>query len=105
MEQRKMIDIPVGTTVRSNVRAPIDGDYAFVEHVAASDCRPSAGESSVYRGRGELLPTCKLCGKRGIWKLTESRFDIPAEQNHTEFVLREVRGDRPDVSYPAGTKQ
>ena len=41
MEQRKMIDIPIGTTVRSAVRAPIDGDYEFVEHLAPSDCKPS----------------------------------------------------------------
>ena len=105
MEQRKMIDIPVGTEVRSNLRTPIDGDYEFVKHVAASDCSPSGDETSAYRSRGELLPTCKRCGKRGVWKLTQSRFDIPAEQNHTEFVLREVRGDRPDVAYPAGNKR
>ncbi len=105
MEQRKMIDVPVGTKVRSNLRAPIDGDYEFVEHVAASSCKPAKGERSVYRGRGELLPTCKRCGKRGVWKLTQSRFDIPAEKNNTEFVLREVRGDRADVPYPAGTKR
>ena len=105
MEQRKMIDIPVGTTVRSNVRAPIDGDYEFVEHVAPSKCKPTKAERSVYRGRGELLPTCKRCGKRGVWKLTGSRFDIPPERNNTEFVVREVRGDRPDIAYPSGTKR
>lgn len=105
MEQRKMIDIPVGTTVRSNVRAPIDGQYEFVEHVTPSDCSPSGDDRVVYRGRGELLPTCKLCGKRGIWKLEESRFEIPPEQNKTEYVLKEVRGDRPDVAYPSGTKR
>jgi hypothetical protein len=105
MEQRKMIDVPVGTKVRSNLRAPIDGDYEFVEHVAPSSCKPAKGERKVYRGRGELLPTCKRCGKRSVWQLTGSRFDIPAEQNHTEFVLRVVRGDRADVAYPAGTKR
>lgn len=105
MEQRKMIDIPVGTTVRSSARAPTDGDYEFVEHVAPSDCSPSGEESVVYRGRGELLPTCNHCGKRGVWKLKETRFDIPPEQDKTGFVLKEVRGDRPDVAYPSGTKR
>jgi hypothetical protein len=105
MEQRKMIDVPVGTTVRSNVRAPIDGDYEFVEHIAPSDCSPSANDRVVYKGRGQLLPTCKGCGKRGVWKLKESKFDIPPEQNRTEYVLKEVRGDRPDVAYPSGTKK
>ena len=105
MEQRKMIEIPIGTTVRSNVRAPIDGDYEFVEHIHASGCSPSGEGLKVYKGRGQLLPTCPSCGKRAVWKLTGSRFDIPPDEDHTEYVLREVRGDRPDVSYPSGTKQ
>jgi hypothetical protein len=105
MEQRKMIDIPVGTTVRSNVRAPIDGDYEFAEHVKTSDCKPSAKDAVIYKGRGQLLPLCPSCGKRGIWKLKESKFDIPPDKNNTEFVLREVRGDRPDVPYPSGAKK
>ena len=105
MEQRKMIDIPVGTTVRSNVRAPIDGDYEFVEHINPADCKPSGKENVVYRGRGQLLPLCPGCGKRSIWKLKESKFDIPPEKNNTEYVLREVRGDRPDLPYPSGTKK
>ncbi len=105
MQQRKMIDIPLGTTVRSSNRAPIDGDYEFVEHIASSDCSPSAEERKLYLFRGELLPPCKRCGKRGIWKLTEYRFEIPPEMDKTQFVLKEVRGDRPDVTYPSGTKR
>jgi hypothetical protein len=105
MAQRKMIDIPIGTTARSHVRAPIDGDYQFVEHVQASDCKPSGAEAAIYIGRGQLMPACKRCGKRGIWKLTESRFDIPPEQNMTPYALKELRGDRPDVPYPAGSKR
>lgn len=105
MQQRKMIDVPLGTTVRSSSRAPIDGDYEFVEHVASSDCSPAAEERKLYLFRGELLPPCKRCGKRGIWKLTEYRFDIPPERDNTPFVLREVRGDLPDVPWPSGSKQ
>ena len=105
MQQRKMIDIPLGTTVRTAARAPIDGDYEFVEHIAPSDCSPSAAERKLYFFRGELLPPCKRCGKRGIWKLAEYRFDILPERDNTQFVLKEVRGDRPDVPYPSGTKQ
>ena len=105
MEQRKRIDVPVGTTVRSSNRAPIDGDYEFVEHIASSDCKPSGAEEIIYIGRGELLPPCKRCGKRGIWKLKGSRFQITPEQDQTEYVLREVRGDRSDLPYPSGMKQ
>lgn len=105
MAQRKMIDIPIGSTARSHARAPIDGDYQFVEHHQASDCKPSGADATIYIGRGQLMPTCKSCGKRGTWKLTESRFDIPEEQNKTPFALKELRGDRPDVAYPAGTKR
>ena len=103
MEQRKMIDIPVGTTVRSSVRAPIDGDYEFVEHIARSSCKPSGKKAKIYRGRGELLPLCRACGKRGVWKLTESKFEIT--KDNTPFVMKNVRGDRPDVTYPSGTKK
>ena len=105
MQQRKMIDIPVGSTVRSSTRAPIDGEYEFVEHITATDCSPAGEECTVYRLRGELLPPCKRCGKRGIWKLVESKFEIPPEKDNTEFVLREVRGDRPDIAYPSGMKR
>ena len=103
MEQRKMIDVPIGTTVRSSVRAPIDGDYEFVEHLVPSDCKPSGGDTKIYRMRGELLPPCKACGKRGIWKLAESKLEIA--KDNTPYVLEKVRGDRPDVSYPSGTKR
>jgi len=105
MEQRKMIDVPVGTAVRSSNRAPIDGDYELVEHIAPSDCSPSGDERVAYFGRGELLPPCKRCGKRGVWKLKETKFMITPEQDQTEYVLKEVRGDRPDVSYPSGMKR
>jgi len=40
MAQRKMIDIPIGTTARTHVRAPIDGDYEFVEHVSDFGLQP-----------------------------------------------------------------
>jgi hypothetical protein len=105
MEQRKMIDIPIGTTVRSSSRSPIDGVYEFVEHVASSDCKPSGADVSLYLHRGELMPFCKKCGKRGIWKLTESKFEIKPEEDHTEYALKVVRGDRPDIPYPSGTKR
>ena len=103
MQQRQMIDVPVGTTIRSNVRAPIDGDYEFVEHIAPSDCRPGGEDAKVYRGRGELLPKCKVCDKRGIWKLIEAKFEIV--KNNSPWVLKEVRGDRPDITYPSGAKK
>ncbi len=105
MQESKKLAIALGTTVRAAARAPIDGDYEFVEHVKPSDCSPSAEERKLYRFRGELLPPCKRCGKRGIWKLTGYRFDIAPESDNTEFVLREVRGDRSDVAYPAGEKR
>jgi hypothetical protein len=103
MEQRHMIDVPVGTAVRTAVRAPIDGEYEFAEHVASSDCKgPGA---TVYLFRGQLLPVCKSCGKRGVWKLKEVKFDIGPEMDKSAWVLKEVRGDRPDVPYPAGSKK
>ena len=105
MQQRKMIDIPIGTEVRTAFRAPIDGDYEFVKHVASSTCKPTAKQSKVYNFRGELLPTCPKCGKRAIWKLIEYKFEVPHDRNKTDYVLEIVRGDRPDVAYPAGTKR
>jgi hypothetical protein len=105
MQQRKMIDIPLGTEVRTAIRAPIDGDYQFVQHVAASKCKLSAKESRVYKFRGELLPPCPKCGKRSVWKLVEYKFEIPPERNKTEYILKVVRGDRPNVPYPSGTKK
>ena len=106
MKQRKMIDIPTGTRVKTSFRAPIDGDYQLVKHNRlADDCKAASGQLVVYRGRGELLPPCPVCGLRGVWELTESRFDIGAEQDKTPFVLEQVRGDRPDVAYPSGTRQ
>ena len=105
MEERHMIDIPIGKMIRSSDRAPIDGDYEFVEHLGTSDCKPSGDESTVYLLRGELLPRCKRCGKRGIWKLKATRFEISPDRNVTSYVLKEVRGDRPDLPYPSGTKK
>ena len=105
MEQHRKLDIPIGTTLRSAARAPIDGNYELVEHIASSDCSPSAEERKLYLLRGELVPPCRRCGKRGIWKLTESWFEIPPERNQTPFVLKEIRGDRPDLPYPSGTRQ
>jgi hypothetical protein len=105
MEQRKMIDIPLGTTVRSSLRAPIDGVYEFGEHLVASDCKPAGEQASLYKFRGELLPPCPKCGKRGVWKLAEYKFEIPPNRDRTEWVLKTVRGDRPDVDYPSGAKK
>ena len=105
MQQRHMIDIPIGKTVRTADRAPIDGDYEFVEHLVATDCKPAGAEATVYLFRGELMPRCKRCGKRGIWRLADTRFEISPERDRTAFVLKEVRGDRPDVPYPSGKKK
>ena len=105
MEQRKMIDVPIGTTVKSSVRAPIDGVYEFGEHLTTSDCKPTGDQASLYKFRGELLPPCLKCGRRGVWKLTEYKFEIPPDRNKTDWVLENVRGDRADVSYPSGTKR
>ena len=104
MEQKKL-DVPIGTTVRSAARAPIEGDYELIEHIASSDCSPSAKERKLYLLRGEVLPPCKRCGKRGIWKLTESRFEISPERDNTAFAVNVVRGDRPDVPWPSGAKK
>ena len=105
MQQRKMIDIPLGTEVRTALRAPIDGDYEFVKHIVDSSCKPAAKEKKVYRFRGELLPRCPKCSKRAVWKLVEYKFDIIPERNKTDYVLKVVRGDRPGVPYPSGTKR
>lgn len=105
MQQRKMIDIPLGTEVRTAIRAPIDGDYAFVKHVATSKCKPAAKESKVYKFRGELMPRCPKCDKRAVWKLADYKFEIPPDRNKTAYVLKVVRGDRPNVLYPSGTKR
>jgi hypothetical protein len=102
---RDLLDIPIGTTVKSSDRAPVDGDWEFVEHIGSSNCRPSAKERKVYLFRGQLLPVCKRCGERGIWKLISHRFEIPPDKDNTPFVLKAVRGDRPDVPYPAGSKR
>lgn len=104
MQQRKMIEIPIGTEVRTANRAPIDGEYELVAHINSSECKPSGKEGKVYRFRGELLPLCPRCGKRGIWKLVEYKFEIPSEKDNTPYVLKAVRGDRPDVPYPSGAK-
>ena len=105
MEQRKMIDIPIGTKVKTSFRAPIDGDYQLVEHNHPTDCRATSGQFIAYRGRGELLPPCPVCGIRGTWELIESRIDISPERDNTPFVIEQIRGDRPDVAYPSGTKR
>jgi hypothetical protein len=103
MDQRKMIDVPVGTPVRSSVRAPIDGQYEFAEHLAQTDCKPGGADATIYRGRGELLPACRVCGKRGVWKLAEAKYEVV--KDNTPFVVKEVRGDRPDLAYPSGSKR
>ena len=105
MAEKHMYDVPLGTVTRSTHRVPIDGIYEFVEHHATSDCKPSGDKAKTYLGRGELMPACLACSKRCSWKLVEYKFDIPPEKNATEFVLREVRGDRSDVAYPSGTKK
>jgi hypothetical protein len=105
MEQRHMINVPIGTTVRTSVRAPIDGEYEFVEHVASSACSPSGADVTAYMFRGQLLPRCGSCGKRSVWKLKEVKFDIGPEMDMSEYVLKNVRGDRPDVPYPSGAKK
>ena len=105
MEQRKMIDIPLGTEIRTAIRAPIDGDYEFVKHVADSKCKPAAKDSRVYKFRGELIPRCPKCNQRAVWKLVDYKFEIPPDRNKTAYILKVVRGDRPDVLYPSGTKR
>ena len=105
MAEKHMYDVPLETVVKSSYRAPIDGIYEFIEHHTASDCKPSGDKAKIYLGRGELLPTCLACSKRGSWKLVDYKFDIPNDKNNTPFVLREVRGDRSDVPYPSGTKK
>ena len=105
MKQRKMIDIPVGTKIKTSFRAPIDGDYKLVEHSRTTTCQATGGKFIVYRGRGELLPSCPVCGTRGVWELIESRFDIGPERDNTPYVLEQVRGDRPNIAYPSGSKR
>ena len=104
MEQRKL-DIPLGTSVRTAARAPIDGTYEFVEHVEATDCVPPEGQRSRYFLRGEILPRSPACDKRCLWKLTEIKYEIPPEKDSTEYAIKVVRGDRPDVPWPAGAKK
>ncbi len=107
MQPRKYLDIPVGTRVRTAARVPIDGHYQLVEHIVSSDCSPSETERQAYLMRGELVPPCKLCSKRAIWELKEAKFETTRDiwQKQNEFVLKDVRGDRPDVPYPGGTKR
>ncbi|MBM3156504.1 MAG: hypothetical protein FJ004_04380 [Chloroflexi bacterium] len=107
MEQRKRIDIPVGTEVRSSSRVPIDGYYEFFEHCVSSDCSPSTDERVTYLMRGELVPRCKRCGKRGKWKLKDARFETTPDvwRKQTDYVLANVRGDRPDLPLPRGAKR
>jgi len=105
MAEKHMYDVPLGTVAKSSYRAPIDGNYEFVEHHTSSNCKPTRDKAKVYRMRGELMPACLACGKRGSWKLVEYKFDIPPEKNATEYVVSVVRGDRPDVAYPSGTKK
>ena len=104
MEQHKYLDIPVGTRFRTASRVPADGYYHFVEHIAPSDCAPSDEERSMYFMRGELIPSCKRCGKRAVWELKEHKFETTREiwQTQNDYVLKNVRGDRPDVPYPGG---
>ena len=102
---QRMLDIEIGTTVRSATRAPVDGTYEFVEHVEPTDCTPPADQRTVYRLRGELMPKSPGCDKRCLWKLTEINFDIPPEMDHTEYAIKVIRGDNPDVAYPAGEKK
>lgn len=104
MEQRKL-DVPIGTTVRSAARAPIDGTYEFVEHVVPTDCTPPEAERIVYVLRGEVMPRSPVCGKRCIWKLTEIMFEIRPEKESTGYAVNVVRGDRPDVPWPSGAKK
>ena len=107
MQQRRHLDIPVGTRTRTAARVPIDGDYVFVEHIVSSDCRPSDAERLAYFMRGDLIPPCQRCGKRCIWELKEAKFETTPEiwQKQTDYVLKHVRGDRPDVPYPSGSKR
>jgi hypothetical protein len=107
MEKRKSLDIAVGTEVRTSSRVPVDGYYEFVEHLAATDCSPSTDERLTYLMRGELVPRCKCCGKRGIWKLKDAKFETTPHIWHTQtdYVLRNVRGDCPDLPWPRGAKR
>ncbi len=107
MEQHKYLNIPVGTRFRTAERVPIDGDYQFVEHIVSSDCSPLDAERTIYFMRGDLIPPCKHCGKRGIWELKEAKFETTPDiwQKQNEYVLKYVRGDRPDLPYPGGAKR
>jgi hypothetical protein len=104
MEQRTL-DIQVGITVRSAARAPIDGTFQFVEHVEPTDCTPPADQSTVYVLRGEVMPKSPVCNKRCLWKLVDISYEIRPEKDSTEYAINVVRGDNPDVPYPAGQKR
>jgi len=107
MEQRKGIDIPVGTEVRSSGRVPIDGYYEFTEHAIPTDCSPSNAERITYFMRGGVVPGCKRCGKRSTWRLKEAKFETTPDiwRTQTDYVLGNIRGDCPDLPWPRGAKR
>lgn len=107
MQKRVYLDIPVGTKLRTAARVPIDGDYQFVEHIVTSDCSPTDAERTLYLMRGGLIPPCQRCSKRAVWELKEAKLETTGEvwQKQNEYVLKNVRGDRPDVPYPSGSKK
>jgi hypothetical protein len=107
MELRRSLDIPRGTEVRASSRVPIDGYYEFVEHVVPTDCNPSTDERVIYFMRGGVVPGCKRCGKRSTWRLKEAKFETITDvwKTQTDYVLANVRGDRPDLPWPRGAKR
>jgi hypothetical protein len=105
MEKQKMLDVQVGTTVRSAARAPIDGTYEFVEHVESTDCTPPEGQRTVYLLRGEIMPRSPACNKRCLWNLVDISYEIRPDKDSTEYAIKVVRGDNPDIPYPAGEKK
>ncbi len=101
----RMLDVQTGTTVRSAGRAPVDGTYEFVEHVESTDCTPPEDQRTVYLMRGEVLPKSPVCNKRCLWKLVDIVYEIRPEKDSTEYAIKVVRGDNPDIPYPAGEKK
>ena len=102
---QSMLDVQVGATVRSAGRAPTNGTYEFVEHVEPTDCTPPQEQRTVYLLRGELMPKSPVCDKRCLWKLVDISYEIRPERDSTEYAIKVVRGDNPDVPYPAGQKK
>lgn len=63
----------IGDTFRTGEKAPVSGDYDYVQHIDSTGCTPTPAERQITLSAGETFPPHRSCNKGVIWRLSRIR--------------------------------